>query len=215
MEEGKVETTPQGEDELAAVDKSKSLTVDELKNLIQKDMSLKSWFDSEKDKHHSKAMNTYKTNGNFEKDFEKYGIEKGFLPNPDKPATEDEIERSKELEKKIEIAEKNSQYNDRILKMDELLNREGIKGWNREIVKLLVRDEGMDDNDMSEIVSALRQYDEMNIGKFKKDIPQVTDKNKVENDEILTHEEFINLPYKQRIELLKDNRYKIYTSERR
>ncbi|MGN7942854.1 DUF4355 domain-containing protein [Metabacillus sp. 22489] len=40
----------------------KQLSVDEVQNLVQTNKELTSWFDSEKDKHHSKALEKFKTN---------------------------------------------------------------------------------------------------------------------------------------------------------
>ena len=193
----KSESTPQ--EEIVAVEKSISL--EELQNLARVDKRIKSWLDSEKDKYHVKATETYKSNGNFVKDFEKYAIEKGLLPDPDIKATPEEIEQAGVLEKKIQKIQSDTIRNERTLAMLQMLDKAEIKGWNTQFIEKLIDHEDTDEYEMAKIVDLLKEFDEKCRSKINRNLPQVSNKNEPSED-TLTREEFMDLPYKERVQMI-------------
>ncbi len=67
------------------------VTLDKVKELAEKDKDIKGWLDGEKDRHHSKALETWKNNN-----LEKLVDEEGKKRNPEKEPWELEMEKIKE-----------------------------------------------------------------------------------------------------------------------
>jgi len=172
----------------------KGLVVSLFKELAGSETIAKSWLDSEKDKYHAKATDTYKTNGNFEKDFEKYALEKGLMKDPANAKVE-------ALEKKLADMEKESARKEATVKFMGKLKDKNIDIPNQLLSKLLSEDEaGMD-----EVISLLEARD----NGFKKSInADFLKGNKTEpgkgeppTPKNFTKAEFLNLSYKERSQM--------------
>ena len=107
MENNKEIQVEQVEETKAMVDEPKAdlinkenLTLEELKNIIDTNEGLKSWLSSEKDRHFSTSLNTWKEN-NLTKEVEKE-ISKRY------PAETEEQKKLRDLELKLQAMEKES-----------------------------------------------------------------------------------------------------------
>jgi hypothetical protein len=100
IEEIKVPETKVDEPQKATLINKENLTLEELKNIIEKNEGFKSWLNSEKDRHFSTSLNTWKEN-NLAKEVEKE-ISKRY------PAETEEQKKLRDLELKLQAMEKES-----------------------------------------------------------------------------------------------------------
>jgi hypothetical protein len=176
-------------------DEVRGLVVSLFKELAGSDTTAKSWLDSEKDKYHAKATETYKSNGNFEKDFEKYALEKGLMKDPANAKVE-------ALEKKLADMEKESARKEATVKFMGKLKDKSIDIPNELLSKLISDDEA----EMDKVISLLEARDN-NIKKsvnadFLKTNKADPGKGETPTPKNYTKAEFLKLSYNERSQMI-------------
>lgn len=147
----KEEIKAEVEESKAALINKENLTLEELKNIINENEGFKAWLSSEKDRHFSTSLNTWKEN-NLSKEVEKE-ISKRY------PAETEEQKKLRDLELKLQAMEQES-------KMKEL----------KANTMRVINDKQLDSEILDFVLSANEETTIANIDKFEGLIDRLANK---------------------------------------